>query len=74
LNWRGAAAGRFAVTLARSERAMMRTYEIDPEWFERRGRATRREFIGDLGAESGWYPNRSRDYSMEVIECQLITE
>lgn len=43
--------------------------EIDPKWFERRGGAARRAFIGDLAADSGWRPDRSRHYSMEVVEC-----
>jgi hypothetical protein len=48
--------------------------EIDPKWFERWGGAARRAFIGDLATDSGWHPDRSKHYSMKVIECQLITE
>jgi hypothetical protein len=47
---------------------------VDAKGFESVGSPTRRAFIGDLGANSGWRPNRSTDYSMEVIECQLVTE
>jgi hypothetical protein len=47
---------------------------IDAKGFEAVGSPTRREFIGDLGADSGWHPERSTNYSMEVIECQLVTE
>ena len=47
---------------------------IDSEGFRRLMIATGRASIGDLRADSGWHPNRSRDYSMKVIECQLVTE
>jgi hypothetical protein len=40
----------------------------------RRDGAARRAFIGDLATDSGWRPDRSKHYSMKVIECQLITE
>jgi hypothetical protein len=47
---------------------------VDRNWLKRPVIATGRASIGDLGADSGWHPNRSGDYSMEVIECQLVTE
>ncbi len=47
---------------------------IDSRWFERRGRAARRAFIGDLAADSGWHPDRSSHHSIKVVECQLVTE
>jgi hypothetical protein len=53
---------------------LMRAYEIDPEGFERRGRAVRQEFIGVLADDSGRRPNRSTYSSTKVIECQLVTE
>jgi hypothetical protein len=74
LRWRSAPCVRFAVAFPSSKREALRTYEIDPERFERSETLTGRAFIGDLVVDSGWHPNLLIDYSMKFIECQLVTE
>jgi hypothetical protein len=59
---------------SKAVRCVLILQRIDAKGFEAAGHPTRRAFIGDLWCGFGLATESFINYSIEVIECQLVTE